>query len=260
MSATQPESSLEQLLADTRQQLVALQQEHALLLKQQATLLHCLSHDLRTPAMTVLGFTDLLLTDSRPANEAQNTRQYLDHIRNSANRQISMINAMLNLCSVCHQPLQLSTVNLGELAREYLDHRSDRDALTAIEIDIQPTPVVRADAELAQRLLAALIDNAIKFSRKTVQPVIRFGAEQTGTQTVFFISDNGAGFNIERQDRLYKPFARLHSPKDFDGLGTGLATAQTIMQRHHGRLWAESQPDQGTTFRFVFESVPITSI
>ena len=248
-----PESHIDSdaTLAEVRQELVELQREHALLLKQQEMLLHCMSHDLRTPAMTILGFADLLLTDSGNAVDTHSTRQYLEHVRNSANRQVTMIGALIKLSSLNHKDLEQTPVNLTSVALTCLRKRTDAPNLAGTQLDFQTTPEAYGDAELLHQLMEVLLDNAIKFTRKISAPAIRFGAEGDAAAPVYFLQDNGAGLNMERQDRLFKPFSRVHSSKDFEGIGMGLATAQLIVQRHGGRIWVESQPDHGSIFRFT---------
>jgi signal transduction histidine kinase len=246
-----PSTDTEKLLIEAQQRLLALEQSQALLLQQQDTLLHSLSHDLRTPAMTILGFTDLLLADHGNSPDPLAVRQYLEHVRNSANRQVGLITALIEFCKLSQQPFDVAATDLSALAAEHVKQRPDLDTLTDTQFVLQPTPIAQGDQQLLRQLMYALLDNAIKFTRRSSHPVIRFGVETGAAQPVYFLHDNGAGFNAERQDRLFRPFSRLHSSKDYPGIGMGLASAALIVQRHQGRIWAAASADQGTIIRFT---------
>ncbi|MGE3891797.1 MAG: ATP-binding protein [Steroidobacteraceae bacterium] len=222
----------------------------------QDMLLHSLSHDLGTPAMTILGFTDLLLADHDNSPDPQVVRQYLEHIRNSANRQVSLIAALTKYCQLSQQPLSLSCVDLTALITECNKERPDLAELSSYRFELHPTPTNTGDPIMLKLVMQALLDNAIKFTRKISCPVISFGAEFEAEQLVYFLTDNGVGFKVERKERLFQPFCRLHSSKDYEGIGMGLAIAATIIRRHDGRIWAHSDGENGMTVRFTLGAKP----
>ncbi|MGE0113651.1 MAG: ATP-binding protein [Steroidobacteraceae bacterium] len=237
------------------QQIVALEQQLEYMRQQQEMLLYTLSHDLRTPVMTILGFTDMLLGDLKDSSDEQMTRQYLEHIRNSATRQASLIESLLKLSRISRQGLHPEPIDLTRIAFDYWQSQPELADNKRIAVKLQPTPPAVGDRQLLTLVVHALLDNAVKFTSKLTAPEICFGAEQTDGMATYFVRDNGAGFNAERAERLFQPFRRLHSSKDYEGLGMGLATTAMIIQRHHGRLWADSAVDQGTTMRFTVGNV-----
>lgn len=242
-------------LSEATQQIGALEQQLEHLRQQQDVLLYTLSHDLRTPVMTILGFTDMLIADLKDSPEDQATRQYLEHIRNSASRQATLIESLLKLSRLSRQGLQPESVDLTRIAFDYWQDQPETPELKRIALKLSPTPLVRGDRQMLATVIHALLDNAVKFTSKVAAPEISFGVEQLNDIPTYFIRDNGVGFNVDRAERLFQPFRRLHSSKDYDGLGMGLATSAMVIQRHRGRLWAESAVDSGTTMRFTIGAV-----
>ena len=241
-------------LAEAQQRLRVLEESLAQMCQQQETLQYNLSHDLRTPVMTILGFTDLLIADLKNVGDEQMARQYLEHIRNSANRQATLIESLLKLSQLSRQPLHLEPVDLTQIAVDYWQSQSDLSNNKHIIASLLATPTAMGDRALLTQAIHALLGNAIKFTSKQTTPEITFGAEQLNGQLSYFVRDNGVGFNSQRSERLFQPFRRLHSSKDYEGLGMGLAITALIVQRHHGRLWADSAVDQGTTMHFTLGS------
>jgi len=242
-------------LSEATQQIGVLEQQVQHLQQQQEVLLYTLSHDLRTPVMTILGFTDMLLADLKDTSEDQMARQYLEHIRNSASRQATLIECLLKLSRLSRQLMHPESVDLTRIAFDYWQDRPDVSEIRRIAVKFTPTPPAHGDRQMLTTVMHALLDNAVKFTSKVPAAEIVFGAEQTDQGTTYYIRDSGVGFNSERAERLFQPFRRLHSSKDYDGLGMGLATCAMVIQRHHGRLWADSSIDRGTTMRFTLGNV-----
>ncbi len=250
-----PEANAGTDIAQANRQIAALEQQLEQMRQQQEMLLYTLSHDLRTPVMTILGFTDMLVADLKDGSDDQVARQYLEHIRNSASRQATLIENLLKLSRLMRQLLHPEPVDLTRIAFDYWQADPQLADNKGIAVKLQPTPAATGDRALLTLAIHALLGNAVKFTSKQASPEIIFGAEQTNGVVTYFVRDNGVGFNIERAERLFQPFRRLHSSKDYDGLGMGLATAALIIQRHNGRLWADSAIDQGTTMRFTLAGV-----
>lgn len=251
MSESKP---AEMELAEAHQLITSLELQLEQMREQQEMLLYTLSHDLRTPVMTILGFTDMLIADQDPAAD-QVTRQYLEHIRNSASRQASLIESLLKLSRMSRQILQPDLVDLTQIAFDYLQQQLQPQDSQRIAFKLTPTPTIMGDRQLLTLAMHALLDNAVKFTSKVPKPEISFGAEQLDGVTTYFVRDNGVGFNSERAERLFQPFRRLHSSKEYDGIGMGLATSALVVQRHNGRLWADSAVDAGTTIRFTLSNI-----
>ena len=238
-------------LTRANKQIAALEQELEQMRQHHDLLLYTLSHDLRTPVMTILGFTDMLLGDLKDVGNEPAARQYLEHIRNSASRQALLIENMLKLSRLAQQPLQLEPVDLTQIAVDYWQAHPQLASNPEIIAKFATTPVAVGDRAMLTTAMHALLDNAVKFSGPRARPDISFGVEHLNGKVNYFVQDNGVGFNLDRAERLFQPFRRLHSSKDFEGVGMGLATTAFIVQRHKGRLWAESAVDQGTTVRFT---------
>lgn len=245
------EANADMDLAQATQRIAALEQQLEQMRQQHDMLLYTLSHDLRTPVMTILGFTDMLVADLKDVSEDQAARQYLEHIRNSASRQAALIESLLKLSRLMRQQMQLESVNLTQIAFDYWQADPELADNKHIAVKLEATPPATGDQALLTLVIHSLLNNAVKFSCKCTTPDIRFGAEHADGKVTYFVRDNGVGFNLERAERLFQPFRRLHSSKDYEGLGMGLATTALIIQRHNGRLWAESTVDQGTTMRFT---------
>lgn len=162
-----------------------------------------------------------------------------------------MIDAMLRLARVSSEPVQTGPVDLSTLAREVNDEIALQYAERAVAVTIQPGMVANGDRVLLGVALQNLIGNAWKYTARTEGARIDVDAFERDGTTVYRVSDNGAGFDMRFADRLFRVFQRLHSATDFPGTGVGLATVARIVQRHHGRVWAESEPGRGARFLFT---------
>ncbi|SDR93587.1 PAS domain S-box protein [Opitutus sp. GAS368] len=219
---------------------------------------YSVSHDLRAPLRHVDGFANLLQKLSAAKLDDQG-RHYLTTISDSARQMGRLIDDLLSFSRMGRMALQLREVADHDalLAAIIRDGRWDR-AGRPIEWHIAPLPRVHADQAMLQQVWANLLDNAVKYSGKVPAPRIEVGARSdpaTGEQ-VFFVRDNGAGFDMRYVDKLFGVFQRLHGPAEFEGTGIGLANVRRIILRHGGRTWAEGAPGQGATFYF---SLPATS-
>jgi light-regulated signal transduction histidine kinase (bacteriophytochrome) len=144
------------------------------------------------------------------------------------------------------------------MARQTMQELRKGQPERAVDVSIQTGLTVRADARLISVALGNLPGNAWKYTGKAERPRIEFGALRQGEQTVYFVKDNGAGFDMARAERLFRPFQRLHSDKEFAGTGVGLAIVERAISRHGGRVWAQSEPGKGSTFFFTLEkAIPI---
>jgi light-regulated signal transduction histidine kinase (bacteriophytochrome) len=214
---------------------------------------YSVSHDLRAPLRSIDGFSQALLEDCLEQLDVTG-QDYLHRIRNATQRMGNLIDDLLNLSQVTRSEMHLEPVNLSSIASNISTelHRSEPER--QVEFSIQPGLVDRGDARLLQILLMNLLNNAWKFSSKNPQAQIEFGLLPVETQiSTYFVRDNGTGFDMAFANKLFGPFQRLHSAKEFPGNGIGLATVQRIAHRHGGKVWAEGVLEQGATFYFTLK-------
>ena len=211
---------------------------------------YSVSHDLRAPLRAIDGFARILAEEAGERLAPQQ-RDQLARIRNAAERMAILIDALIDLATVSRQPLRRDTVDLSRMAEAVIRELHAEQPERAVAVEITRDLVVNADPALMHILLDNLLRNAWKFTAHTADARIRFGARREHDRTVFCVEDNGAGFDMQYADKLFKPFQRLHAQHDFPGTGIGLATIQRIVSRHEGRIWVEAQPGAGAQFFFV---------
>jgi len=211
---------------------------------------YAVAHDLRAPLRGMNGFARILL-DEHSASLDADAQECLHEIVQSAERMGRLIDALLSLSRVTRTSLRLEAVNLSAVARAVADELGRAAPERTVEVRIQDQLGARADPELARDLLQNLLRNAWKFTSKSSAPMIEVGRCRSDGVDAFFVRDNGAGFDPTYAGKLFVPFQRLHTAAEFPGTGIGLATAQRIVMRHGGRIWAESAPNAGATFYFT---------
>ncbi|HZZ58314.1 MAG TPA: ATP-binding protein [Opitutaceae bacterium] len=209
------------------------------------------SHDLKAPLRAVDGFIDLLVRELGDG-ASERAREYASQVRLGSARMRGLIEDLLRLARVARQPLRRGPVDLAVLGRDILQRLQADSPDRSVEIVIAPALPAHADGALIGVVLENLLSNAWKYSGRTPQARIELGtAEEPGQARHYFVKDNGAGFDPKRVGELFTPFQRLHAPSDFPGTGVGLATAQRVIHRHGGRIWATAEPNQGATFCFT---------
>jgi signal transduction histidine kinase len=211
------------------------------------------SHDLRAPLRGIDGFSQALLEDFSK-NIPEEGHRYLARIRAAAQRMGQLIEDLLNLSRVSRDALDRGTVDLGEISKQVISDLRQRDPKRSIEIVIGDEMTARADQRLLRAALENLIANAWKFTSNSETPRIEIGVLRDSESASFFVRDNGAGFDMAYYDKLFGAFQRLHTAQEFPGTGIGLATVQRIVQRHGGRIWADSQVGKGAVFFFTLPS------
>ena len=214
---------------------------------------YSVSHDLRTPLRGIDGYSQLLVQQHGhllpPSGQA-----LLGKVREAAQRMGHLIESLLALGRVGRRTLSPARVDLSAVADAILDELAAADPGRRVQRAVQPDLVAEGDPDLLRIALANLLGNAWKFSAGRRTARIEVGRD--GGDGAFFVRDNGAGFDLAHAGRLFEPFQRLHSSEEFEGTGIGLALVLRIVQRHHGRVWAEAQPGQGATFRFTLGALP----
>ncbi len=219
---------------------------------------YSVSHDLRSPLSAVDGFSDLLeraMAKAETSPLTERSRHYLARIRAGVSQMGELIDAMLTLAQVSRSSLRWERVDLSALAQALLAGYREREPDRAARLHVEPGLAGQGDPRLLKQVLDNLLGNAWKFSARRECTDITFGHE-TGKagETVYFVRDQGAGFDMAYVEKLFGAFQRLHSLSEFAGTGIGLATVHRIIARHGGKVWAESQPGQGATFYFTLGS------
>ena len=161
-----------------------------------------------------------------------------------------LIDDLLRLSQVTRAGLNVTRVDLSAIAREIADTLDREQPGRSVDWAIEPGMSIDADSALIRIAMQNLLQNAAKFTGRTARPMIRVGAQERGAKTVYFVADNGVGFDMAYADRLFGAFQRLHHADDFPGTGIGLAIVQRIIRRHHGQIWAEAKEGEGATFFF----------
>ncbi|MBE9013400.1 CHASE2 domain-containing protein [Pseudanabaenaceae cyanobacterium LEGE 13415] len=210
---------------------------------------YAVSHDLRAPLRRVRGFSELLLEENEQQLD-QSGKNYLDRIQRSVHRMSDLIEDLLKLSRIIRAEMYLETVDLSQMATSIMQEfqqQSDR----AAKITIHPELSCRGDARLLRVALENLLGNAWKYTSQKVITEIEFGQIEPN---VFYIRDNGAGFEMRQAKRLFEAFQRLHTQEEFPGNGIGLMTVRRIIDRHQGQIWADGMVDRGATFYFSIVS------
>lgn len=211
---------------------------------------YTVSHDLRAPLRAINSFSQIILEKCAEKVAAEELG-FMQRISESGNRMSLLIEGLLNLSLLCKSQVVRKEVDLSAVAKDISTilklSQPDRKG----EFIISDGLTALGDEKQLYQVIENLLGNAWKFTEKRANPIIEFGQKMELKEKVYFIKDNGAGFDMRFKDRLFSPFHRLHSESEFSGLGIGLATVQRIIHRHRGRIWAEAEVDRGATFYFT---------
>lgn len=211
---------------------------------------YSVSHDLRAPLRSIDGFSHILLEDYEDKLDDEG-KIYLERIRRATQHMGQLIDDMLNLSRVTQFEFHLHDVDLSIMVRNIADANQQRSPLDDLVVDIQENIIVWADQRLINIAMMNLLDNAFKFTGKTNHPRIAFGADIRNGERVYFIRDNGVGFDMAYANKLFGAFQRLHRSEEFPGTGIGLATVKRVIDRHGGKIWVEAEPGKGAAFYFT---------
>jgi len=211
---------------------------------------HTISHDLRAPLRAVNGHAQTLIEDYAPQLPAEAQRK-LHAIQNRAIYMAKLIEGLLALSRAGRQPLKKERVAPRDLVHEVLEELRPELHGRQVAITVGELPPCDADALLLKQVFVNLLSNAVKYTGKKDAPEIEVGTRSDGGTCVYYVRDNGAGFDPRETAKLFGTFQRLHSSDDFEGIGIGLSTVRRIVERHGGRIWAEGALDQGATFSFT---------
>jgi light-regulated signal transduction histidine kinase (bacteriophytochrome) len=221
---------------------------------------YSVSHDLRAPLRHILGFAKMLDEDAGPAL-GEKPREHLNKITESATRMSSLIDDLLYFSRFSHVELTRESVNLNALVESVIGDSATETKGRNIVWKRAQLPRAWGDRALLRQVLVNLVSNALKYSRKSDPAEIEIGVLESGPQeTVFFVRDNGAGFDSRYADKLFGVFQRLHKASEFEGTGIGLASVRRIVARHGGKTWAEGKVGKGATFYFSLTTAPTSPI
>jgi PAS domain S-box-containing protein len=221
-------------------------------LKELDAFAYSVSHDLRAPLRAIDGFSRILLEDYLP-QLPPGAQRHLEIVRSNTQHMGKLIDDLLAFSRFGRQPLKEQPVNPASLVRQALERLRGEQGERRIAISIGDLPGCRADPDLLRQVFVNLLSNAIKFTRDQAAPQIEIGGQAHGNEVIYFVRDNGVGFDMQYSGKLFGVFQRLHRAEDYEGTGVGLAIVQRIVHRHGGRVWAEAAVDQGATFYFALK-------
>jgi signal transduction histidine kinase len=211
------------------------------------------SHDLRSPLRAIDGFSQVLQEDYAEKLDTE-AQRLIQIIRDGVGKMARLIEDILAFSRAARREMATSVIDMTELVQATLRDLAPAMTGRTIEVNVAPLPQMRGDREMMQRVWVNLLDNAIKFTARTANARIEVGSYAEAEATVYFVKDNGAGFDMASVDKLFGVFQRLHEPEDFPGTGAGLAIVKRIVNRHGGRVWAEGKVGEGATFYFALPS------
>ncbi len=244
------EAALRSLNNGLEQRVAARTHELAMANQELEAFSYSVSHDLRAPLRSIDGFSQILLEDYEAVLD-DTGRDYLARIRAASRRMGDLIDDILRLSRVSRSEFEKTNVDMSELASEVLTELLETDRERAVVYELAPGLVCEGDRQLLRIALVNLFGNALKYSAPRAETRLQFGALQRADGKVYYVRDNGVGFDMAYAGKLFGAFQRLHAEAAFAGSGIGLAIVDRIVKKHGGRIWAESEPDQGATFFFT---------
>jgi light-regulated signal transduction histidine kinase (bacteriophytochrome) len=213
---------------------------------------YSVSHDLRAPLRAIDGFSRILL-DEYAGDLPPEGRRYLGLVSRNTQEMGRLIDGLLAFSRLGQQQLDRRAVDVEAVAREVVAELESAAAARTVEISVAALPGARADATLLRQVFRNLVSNAFKYTRERDPARIEIGSDGGAGRAVYFVRDNGVGFDMRYADKLFHVFQRLHRAEEYEGTGVGLALVARIVKRHGGRIWAEARPGEGATFYFTLE-------
>lgn len=245
----------EALAIPSHQQLQEAKETSETMYRELESFSYMVAHDLRGPLRSIDGFSGILRQTHGDKLDEKGIR-YLNKIQAASDRMARLIDDLLKLAKVSQGELGDEETDLCALARVTASEIETLHPDRSVEFRVAcNSAIVRADSRLIKIALDNLIGNSWKFTKKREKAFVEFGVETRPEGRVFYVRDNGVGFDAKRKDRLFKAFERLHDPREFEGTGIGLATVHRIIERHHGKIWADSKVDHGTVFYFTLPEI-----
>ena len=213
------------------------------------------SHDLRTPLSSIKSYTELLLLTNESLDD--NAKKILERINACSDRMALLIKEILNYSSYSRNEIKLEKVNMRQLIEDIKNVIYESSQPKNLEFIIGSTPDILGDAVMIEQVFANLLGNAIKYSSRSSNAVVKIGGYVSENETIYTVTDNGIGIDIKYYNRVFELFKRMDNVKDFEGTGVGLAIVKRIMEKHKGRIWFESQLGKGTVFYVSFNNQPV---
>ena len=218
--------------------------------KELESFIYSVSHDLRAPIRTMAGFAKFLM-DDYPNELDDQGKHYLSRIQAGSEKMIRLVEDLLKLSRISRQEISLAEIDLSSQASSVIAELRQTNPGRNVEVDIQSDIKASADPRLIEVALSNILGNAWKFTSKTEKAHIEFRSVEKNGKTVYFVKDNGAGFDQTYTDKMFQPFHRLHTETEFEGTGIGLAIVERVIHRHNGTIWAEGEPGKGATIYFT---------
>lgn len=243
-------AELERRILERTKELETANRQLELANKELESFSYSVSHDLRAPLRAVQGFVQIFMDDFG-SSIPEAGRPVLEHVVNGANRMGQLIEDLLEFSRLGRQPILRQIVPLERIAKRLVDEMRAQEPQRHIQASVASLGQCEGDPSLIEQVLTNLISNAFKFTRGRDPAIIEVGCSGRSPDTIYFVRDNGAGFDMKYAGKLFGVFQRLHSVSQFEGTGVGLSIVQRIIERHGGRIWAESAPEKGATFFFT---------
>jgi len=221
--------------------------------KELEAFVYSVSHDLKNPLHTIEGFAKILLEDYSKLLDSEGQR-FLNIISSNTKRMNQLIRDLLDFSHLGHTQIKLLDIDIKELVNSVFEELKPSIKQTT-QLDIKPLLSAKGDLSLIRQVFINLLSNAIKFTRTREQPIIEVGSKVEVNQNVYYIKDNGIGFDMQDANKLFVPFKRLQTTQEFEGTGIGLAIVERIISKHNGRVWAEGKVNEGATFYFALPNI-----
>jgi light-regulated signal transduction histidine kinase (bacteriophytochrome) len=244
------EKELQLLNAELEKRVTIRTAELERLNKELESFCYSISHEIRAPIARLTGFSRAI-SESVAEEDVEALKHLADRTEVASEHLRSVIDALLTKNRLSRAELSMENVNLSALCREIIDELLVTEGKRKIRVIIAPDVTAYGDRQMLQICMKHLLANALKYSSRKSEAIIEFGRSVESGSEIYFIRDNGAGFDMEFADKLFKPFGRLHNEYEFEGNGFGLALVHEVIERHKGRIWAESCPGNGATFSFT---------
>ncbi len=211
---------------------------------------YSVSHDLRSPLRAITGFSNILMEDYTDTLDSEGKR-LLNVIQSNTKKMGQLIDDLLSFSRLGRKEIKKSNVNMEDLAKSIFEELRFINPERALKLNLNTLPPAQGDPALIREVFVNLLTNAIKFTKNKENAVIEIDGEAKGKENIYYVKDNGVGFDMEYVNKLFGVFQRLHSDKEFEGTGVGLAIVQRVIHRHGGRVWAEGKVNGGATFYFT---------